>query len=101
MIEAIALVGVVVALITAVFALDRTPLGRVRRWLTRQLITEPFTAWFRREVRQIVDAVIEERLLAPNGGRSLHDIARKVDVVEGTTGRIERAVQAQDERENT
>ena len=99
-IEALATLGVILGLITAVFALDRTPIGKVRRWMTRQLITEPFTGWFRREVREVVNAVIEERLLAPNGGRSLHDIACKVDAVQGTTGRIERAVAAQDERGN-
>lgn len=99
--DALATVVVILGLITAFFALDRTPLGRVRRWLTRQLITDPFTHWFRREVREVVDAVIEERLLAPNGGKSLHDIARKVDVVQGTAGRIERAVAAQDERESS
>lgn len=66
-----------------------TRIGRPVAWLWGRIVVEPITAWFRHEVMTVVQAeVMAEvaatveaqfaKLMQPNGGRSLYDIAKAV-----------------------
>lgn len=66
-----------------------TRIGRPVAWLWRRIVVEPFTAWFRHEVMTVVQTAIKAevaatveaqfaKLMQPNGGRSLYDIAKAV-----------------------
>lgn len=73
------IIGLVCGTVVAVAAVSKTRIGRAVVWLYRKLIGDPVGAWFRRQVADEVHRVIDERLMVPNGGKSLHDISHKLD----------------------
>ena len=72
-------IGLIAGTIVAVFAVGKTPVGSWARTFYRRLIGDPVGAWFRRQVADEVHRVIDERLMVPNGGKSLADISHKLD----------------------
>lgn len=65
----------IAAFVAAIGVLVRAPF--VRRpvlWLWRRIVAEPLGAWF----AHLIDARITAKLLEPNGGKSLSDIATEV-----------------------
>lgn len=71
--------GAVVAIIGACVLISRL---RPVRWVYRRLVSEPFAAWFREQVRHEVAPTLEE--LRPNGGASFRDLVlARFDVNEG------------------
>lgn len=73
-------VGIVAGVVTAVVVAGAT-VGRTRpfRWLLRTLVGQPLAAWFRREVGEVVDEKLDQKLapirseLQFNGGHTIKD----------------------------
>ena len=82
--------GLVAGTILALVGVARTPIGRWSRTGYRRLIGDPVSAWFRGQVRDEVHRAIDERLMKPNGGKSLADLAAKHDTTAATVNRIAR-----------
>lgn len=70
--------GALAVIVGAVTGLSRL---RAARWLWRQLVAKPGSRWFRREVTEVVEPIVEAKLepirreLEANGGTSLKDVA--------------------------
>lgn len=82
--------AVIVGLAATATALGVLSRLRPVRWLWRQLVASPVSGWFRQEVTEVVEPMIEplqtrldgiDAELHPNGGHSLAD---KVDRIEAT-----------------
>lgn len=86
--KVIALVAGTVAAVAA--AAKTTPIGRGLAWTYRRLVGDPLAKWFRAEVSDIVHNVVDERLMKPNGGKSLADLAARHDRLEPKVDAIAR-----------
>lgn len=67
--------GIVAGLVAALGVLAKSPVGRAVRWLYKQILGEPVGSWFRGHVGRVID----EKLLARNGGTTVPDAIERVD----------------------
>lgn len=94
---AAATLGLLAGIIASIRLLWNTPLGRFVRWLWRVLVRTPADGVVEKKlvemfdrpnvtssVKSVIFQALDERLMAPNGGKSLFDIAAKVDRLEAS-----------------
>ena len=75
-VASIAAVAGCILAVAAVALLIRRPV----KWLWRKNITEPVTAWFRREVQEVVNDELDRRPLTNGWGtKAMHAVAVAVD----------------------
>ena len=78
LLTAAGIVGAIAAIVTALGVIAKSPFGRPLKWVWRRLVADPFSGWLEREARRVVADVVHEKLMTPNGGASLADVAREV-----------------------
>ena len=73
-----AIIASVAAIVTALGVIAKSPFGRPLKWIWRRLVADPLAGWLEREARRVVADVVHEKLMTPNGGASLADVAREI-----------------------
>jgi len=63
----------------------KSPINRAIRWLWRHNIKEPMGGWFRAQVREVTSEVVDEKLLARNGGTTVPDAISAVNELRAET----------------